>query len=172
VQTLDDLQRLTPSQGALLYHLVDLGFLTRAQVDELINRLVSDRFAKAMDYLAFAQQLDANVPLNQPHIISRCYYAMYHAARAVVFHHRRSDVDDHESLAVALGGILGSEWKIALDEWRKARNRLDYSPYLPDDLASQCRSCLDIAQGFLIEGKRYLTGREVVLHGVLLADRK
>ena len=47
MQTLDNLQRLTPSQGALLYRLVDLGYLMRAQVDELVNRLVSDRFAKA-----------------------------------------------------------------------------------------------------------------------------
>jgi len=49
MQALEDLQRLTPSQGMLLYRLVDLGYLTRAQVDELINRLVSDRFAKAVD---------------------------------------------------------------------------------------------------------------------------
>lgn len=163
MRTLDDLQRLTPSQGVLLYRLVDLGYLTRAQIDKLVNRLVGDRFAKAMDYLTFAQQLDASVTLNQPHIISRCYYAMYHAARAAVFHHRRSDVDDHEGLAVALSGILGSEWKIALDVWRKTRNRLDYSPYLPDDLAFQCRSCLDTAQGFLVECEQYLAGRGVVL---------
>jgi hypothetical protein len=59
-----DLQRLTPSQGALLYRLVDLDYLRRAQVDALINRLVSDRFAKAMDYLLFAQQLEVDVELN------------------------------------------------------------------------------------------------------------
>lgn len=91
MQILDDLQRLTPSQGVLLYRLVDLNYLTKEQVDGLINQLVSDRFANAMDYLAFAQQLNAKVTLNQPHIISRCYYAMYHATRALVLHVRRAD---------------------------------------------------------------------------------
>jgi hypothetical protein len=53
MQPLDDLQRLTSSQGMLLYHLVDLGYLTRAQVDELLARLVRDRLAKAQEYLDF-----------------------------------------------------------------------------------------------------------------------
>ena len=89
MQILDDLQRLTSSQGALLYRLVDLGYLTKGQVDDLINQLVGDRFAKAERYLTFAQQLDANARLDQPHIISRCYYAMYHATRALVLQVRR-----------------------------------------------------------------------------------
>ena len=109
MQTLDDLQRLTSSQGALLYHLVDLGYLTQAQVDELINRLVTDRFEKAADYVSFAQRLDSGVTLNQPHIISRCYYAMYHAARALVLHVRRADLDDHDRLPIALGQVVGTE---------------------------------------------------------------
>ena len=109
MQTLDDLQRLTSSQGALLYRLVDLGYLTQAQVDELINRLVTDRFEKAADYVSFAQRLDSGVTLNQPHIISRCYYAMYHAARALVLHVRRADLDDHDRLPIALGQVVGTE---------------------------------------------------------------
>ncbi len=40
---MDDLQRLTASQGVLLYRLVDLGYLTRIQVDELITRLAGER---------------------------------------------------------------------------------------------------------------------------------
>jgi hypothetical protein len=116
MQILDDLQRLTPSQGVLLYRLVDLGYLTRPQVDELVNRLVGDRFAKAMDYLAFAQQLDASMTLNQPHIISRCYYAMYHAARALVLHVRRADLDDHDRLPAALGQVLGTDYGDVLSQ--------------------------------------------------------
>jgi len=156
MRTLDDLQRLTPSQGVLLYRLVDLNYLTKEQVDELINRLVSDRFAKAMDYLTFAQQLDAGVTLNQPHIISRCYYAMYHAARALVLHIRRADLDDHDRLPAALGQVLGTDYGDVLGQWREIRNQTDYSPYALVDLASQavmavsdanmllkaCRDCL------------------------------
>ena len=72
MRTLEDLQRLTPSQGALLYRLVELEYLTQSQVDELINRLAQDRFAKAREYLVFAQNLALNEPLHQPQIISRC----------------------------------------------------------------------------------------------------
>ena len=116
MQTRDDLQRLTPSQGILLYRLIDLGYLTNAQVNELINRLVGDRFAKAMDYLAFAQQLDTGTPLHRPHIISRCYYTMFHAARALVLHVRRTDIDDHERLSVALGHVLGTYYDDLLSQ--------------------------------------------------------
>jgi hypothetical protein len=76
-QLLDDLQRLTSSQGMLLYRLVDLGYLARAQVDDLLANLVRDRLAKAQAYLDFAEQLDAGVVLNQPHIVSRCYYRTF-----------------------------------------------------------------------------------------------
>ena len=163
MQTLDDLQRLTPSQGVLLYRLVDLGYLTAAQVDELVNRLVGDRFAKAMDYLTFAQQLDASVTLNQPHIISRCYYAMYHAARALVLHVRRADLDDHDRLPAALGQILGTDYGDVLGQWREVRNQADYSPYAPADLASQVVTAVSDANLLLTACRDYLQNRGVSL---------
>lgn len=134
---LDDLQRLTPSQTTLLYRLVELGYLTQTQLDTLINRLVVDRFSKAIHYWQFAQHLDSSVALNQPHIISRCYYAMYHAARSLVFHVRRADLDSHERLPTTLGQILPVQYGDMLNHWREERNQIDYSPYLPLDLANQ-----------------------------------
>jgi uncharacterized protein (UPF0332 family) len=147
----------------LLFRLVDLGYLTRAQVDELINRLVSDRFAKGVDYLAFAQQLDVSVTLNQPHIISRCYYAMYHAARALVLHVRRADLDDHERLPAALGQVLGAEYGDVLGRWREMRNQVDYSPYTPPDLASQAATAVGDANSLLTACRDYLQNRGVSL---------
>ena len=163
MQTLDDLQRLTPSQGALLYRLVDLGYLTQAQVDELINRLVSDRFAKALNYLSFAQQLDSGIILNQPHIISRCYYAMYHAARALVLHVRRADMDDHERLSVALGQVLSTNYGDVLGQWREMRNQVDYSPYAPADLAGRATTALSEAIALLTACRDELQNRGVSL---------
>lgn len=163
MKTLDDLQRLTPSQGALLYRLVDLGYLTQAQIDELINRLVSDRFAKAMDYLSFAQQLDSGIALNQPHIISRCYYAMYHAARALVLHVRRADMDDHERLSVALGQVLGTDYGDTFGQWREMRNQVDYSPYAPADLAGQATTALSNATALLTACRDELQNRGISL---------
>jgi len=149
MRTLEDLQRLTPSQGALLYRLVELEYLTQSQVDELINRLAQDRFAKAREYLVFAQNLALNEPLHQPQIISRCYYAMYHAARALVLHIRRADVDDHERLPVALGQALGANYRDILNRWREMRNRVDYSPYPPADMADQSVTALQEAEVLL-----------------------
>lgn len=163
MQILDDLQRLTPSQGVLLYRLVDLNYLTKEQVDGLINQLVSDRFAKAMDYLAFAQQLNTKVTLNQPHIISRCYYAMYHATRALVLHVRRADLDDHERLPVALGQVLGTNYGDVLGRWREMRNQIEYSPYAPADLASQAATAVSDAISLLTACRDYLQNRGVSL---------
>lgn len=161
--TWDDLQHLTPSQGALLYRLVDLGYLTKARVDEIIQRLVSERFAKAAHYLAFAQQIDANLELNQPHIISRCYYAMYHAARALALHFRRSDVDDHERLPVVLGQTLGMSYKETLGRWREVRNQIDYSPYAPEGLEELVKAALDDADKILAACREALIERGVNL---------
>lgn len=163
MQTLDDLQRMTPSEGMLLYRLVDLGYLTRAQIDELINRLVTDRFAKAIDYLAFAQQLEVSVTLNQPHIISRCYYAMYHTARALVLYVRRADMDDHERLPAALSQILGANYGDILGRWREMRNRIDYSPYAPADLANHAATAVSDAISLLAASRDFLQNRGVSL---------
>jgi len=161
IQILDNLQRLTPSQGALLHRLVDLGYLTGEQVDELIDKLVSDRLAKAMDYLTFAQQLDAGETLNQPHIISRCYYAMYHAARALVLHVRRADLDDHDRLPAALGQSLGTNYGDILGRWRGMRNQVEYSPYAPAGQASQAVRAVDDATSLLTACRDYLQNRGV-----------
>jgi uncharacterized protein (UPF0332 family) len=163
MQALDDLQRLTPSQGALLYQLVDLGYLAQVQVDELINRLASDRFAKAVDYLSFAQKLGPGVSSNQAHIISRCYYAMYHAARALVLHVRRADVDDHERLPAALGQVIGTGYSDILSRWRELRNQVDYSPYTPADLASQATMVLSDAAALVAVCRDELKNRGVGL---------
>ena len=163
MSALDDLQQLTSSQGVLLYRLVDLGYLTRAQVDQLINRLVRDRIAKATDYLTFAQQLDATLPLHQPHIISRCYYVMYHAARALVLHVRRSDLDHHGRLSATLGKELGITYGELLTQWREKRNHIDYSPYPPADLANQAVTAVSDAISFLTVCRDYLQNRGVTL---------
>ncbi len=159
----DDLQRLTPSQGALLYRLVELDYLTQAQVNDLIQRLVGERFSKADDYLTFAQHLDVGERLNQPHIISRCYYAMYHAARALALHIRRGDLDDHERLPLVLGQALGTPYKEMLGRWREMRNQVDYSPYAPDDLAHLAQAALDEADTLLTACRKALQDRGVKL---------
>ena len=121
------------------------------------------RFAKAGEYLVFAQNLAVNEPLYQPQIISRCYYAMYHAARALVLHIRRADVDDHERLLVVLGQALGVNYRDVLNRWREMRNRVDYSPYLPADMADQSVAALQEAEVLLAACRDCLRNRGVKL---------
>jgi uncharacterized protein (UPF0332 family) len=160
-QILDDLQHLTSSQDVLLHRLVNLGYLTHDQVNELVNRLVGDRLAKAEDYLAFAHQLNAESALHQPQIVSRCYYAMYHAARAVILQFRRADLDDHDRLPAILGQVIGASYGEMLGRWRKARNQADYSPYKATDLAQQATAVLDDANNLLTACRLFLQSRGV-----------
>jgi len=141
--------------------LVELGLIGVTEVETLIDQLARDRFEKAQLYLKFARRLDPRLDIDQPHIISRSYYAMYHAARAVVFHTRRADVDDHEKLATMFTQVAGGLWGMKLDEWRKMRNRVEYSPYLPADLVDICSRALEDGEGLLGFCEEYLRKREV-----------
>jgi len=136
--------------------------LTRQQVDHLVAQLVSDRLTKARNYLAFAQRLDATEELDQTHIVSRCYYAMYHAARALVLYVRRYDLDDHDRLPAAIGQTLGLAHGDTLGRWREARNQVDYSPYLPDDLQARSVLAVDDALSFLGACEDFLRARGAI----------
>lgn len=70
---------------------------------------------------------------------------MYHAARALVLHVRRADLDDHNRLPVAVGQVVGTNYGDLLGQWREMRNQVDYSPYPPGDLARQATMALNNA---------------------------
>jgi len=161
IQIFEELQRLTGSQAALLRCLTELNLISTTEVEELINHLVKDRFKKAQAYLKFTRQLNPQQEIEQTHIVSRVYYAMYHAARAIVLHTQRMDVDDHKKLATAFGQIVGGSWEDILTEWRKLRNRLDYSPYLPSDLSEICLKALDDGEKIIHFCREYLEKRGV-----------
>lgn len=155
------LQRLSGSQSELLHSLQMLWIISVDTVFGLIDELVRDRFHYGERYLKFAQQLNQDNPLSQPHIISRGYYAMYHMARAVVFHHQRVDVDGHDRLPAALSRIAGDEMGIRLGRWRDVRNAIEYSPYTPDNMCDLGVQCLQEAEGLREGCRQYLLGRRM-----------
>jgi len=73
--------------------------ITDGQVIPFTGELMKDRFKKAQAYLKFAQQLNPQrgdslartCEEEQAHIVSRIYYAMYHAAQAIVVHTQHMD---------------------------------------------------------------------------------
>ena len=130
-QILLQLQRLTGSQSDALHNLMELGLIQSAQLEELINEMTKARFKKGQAYIEFAQCLDINISENQAHIVSRNYYGMYHLARATVFHTRRRDVDDHDSLPEAFGQIVGASIGKKLEKWREIRKAgTRHRPYI------------------------------------------
>lgn len=62
-------------------------------LDTLVLRTCADRYALAAHFLATAQSINRTRPPHHRSSVSRAYYSMYHAARALSFlHHGRSSV--------------------------------------------------------------------------------
>jgi len=122
--------------------------------------MVKDRFTKGKAYIEFASKLDINSPEDQPHIISRNYYCMYHIARAVVFHTSRRDIDEHKALPKILSDIISSLGE-KLARWRIERDTMDYSPYLPHGVDSICIESIHDAKEVLVLCEQYLKERGV-----------
>lgn len=98
--------------------------------NEMMKRVVSDRLALAGMHLRTGDlMLDAGQYRTS---ISRHYYAIYHAGRAVAFfdfsgddHERHAELPNHIP-----SGISGSgEWSRRLNEARLTRNMADYDLY-------------------------------------------
>lgn len=70
--------------------------------------------------------------------VTRFYYAMYHAMRAVVFlEYDGDDYEDHRTLHTKPVGALpaASQWQNKLKNARTFRNQADYDPYPRSDAA-------------------------------------
>ena len=116
----------TVSQLALLPASIGRGFTTT----NLIKQVVSDRLELAGSHLRTADTL-AQATLYRS-AISRNYYSMYHAARAIVFgYHKGDDYQRHSVLPTHLPPPLpnASRWKNELDDARLVRNMADYDLY-------------------------------------------
>lgn len=96
--------------------------------------------------------------------ISRYYYSMYHALRAVAFiHHAGDDHEAHSVLPTKIPQDLANagKWANLLKSAREHRNRADYDPY-PRGRASWSAIALDIKQdvdALLPEVKAYLISK-------------
>jgi hypothetical protein len=86
---------------------------------------------------------------------------MYHLARAVVFHTKRADVDEHEQLAEDFSKRVNATLGDKIDEWRKVRNTIEYSPYIPTDIGIICLNALRDAGEILEFCRQYLQKRGV-----------
>ena len=86
---------------------------------------------------------------------------MYHLARAVIFHTRRADIDDHGQLAEDFSRRIDATIGDEIEEWRKIRNTIEYSPYTPKDIEIICQKAVQDADKILEFCRNYLQKRGV-----------
>lgn len=117
---------------------VHLEARTNRSIEELIHRASADRLALAYQLRRRANKLLEVQPSMQRDAVSRYYYAMYHAARALAFfRYQGDDHQEHTKLPDALPGdfLDRDTWVNNLKNARLARNEADYSPYPKSDHA-------------------------------------
>ncbi|WP_330467515.1 hypothetical protein [Micromonospora zamorensis] len=114
--------------------------------------VVSDRLKLAGEHLRAGDSLGLSNHFRSA--ISRHYYAMYHAARAIVFAEEKGD--DHERHSVLprhLPSTLSDArlWEVRLTDARLLRNQADYDPYPagPKEWATDSRILAVTAAQFL-----------------------
>lgn len=123
-----------------------------------IRVLCEDRLKLARHHLTVAKQIQrrgvpGQIRDDKRQVISRAYYAMYHAVRALHFALRGFDFDDHQKLPEVVRREMGGRLlkrptdKLyrALSRGRVARNEADYSPYYSVPLGRHARVTLDDA---------------------------
>jgi uncharacterized protein (UPF0332 family) len=99
---------------------------------DLQHQVCADRVRLARAFLVAGSKLLRSRPGQYRNAISRYYYSMYHAARAVVyFSHGGDDHEAHSVLPTKLPDdfVDGDLWQNSLKDARSRRNQADYDPY-------------------------------------------
>ena len=139
-------------------HLVTTSGLS---IDDLAAIACRDRFQFAQKTLRAAKGALSTNPAQNRLGLGRAYYAMYHAARALVFFkHLGDDHEAHSELPRHLPKDFPNRaaWENTLKIARLERNRAGYDPYPKSDasFATSAQSVLSDAQQFLAAVKKYL----------------
>lgn len=137
-------------------------------IDKLLEIAIIDRLRFAEQTLKtarkFARQLDKQHRLT----IARSYYAMYHTARAVVFHAEGGDdYQEHSTLRNKLPPDFPdyAMWKNKMNDARLERNKADYVPYPVKESAfsETAAMTLDNAEQFMRQARQYLKSKGCAL---------
>ncbi|MGY3585864.1 uncharacterized protein (UPF0332 family) [Bradyrhizobium sp. USDA 4341] len=100
-------------------------------LDQLIENACRDRFHLAQGFLKAARSVLIQPNQNCRIGLARAYYAMYHAARSVVFFvHKGDDHESHQDVPKHLPKdfVDRAHWENEIKTARLERNRADYDP--------------------------------------------
>lgn len=133
-------------------------------LDELRDRCVADRLALGRDARRCARLLHGLNPPMYRDAISRYYYSLYHAFRAVA--HFANDGDDYEEHSKLPTGIPddfpgADSWRNDLKMARLTRNRADYNAYPKTQRAwrSDCEQIAPISLTAIEACRDFLSSR-------------
>jgi len=144
----------------------EAGPLDEAGLRGVFREFVERRLELAQGFLDSAKAMPADDGINSRNAISRCYYAMHHAGRAVIFSVSKTDVTRHDKVWEGLPKDFPErrEYQRRLKDWHSLRNKVDYSPYVEPGQsfrALQQSSLKDTAE-FVQACRQYLKERGVV----------
>lgn len=163
-QSLLRLSKLDKKTTLNLAEGVHITTATARTIDDLRHQVTADRLRLAKELLAAGDKLRTCRPPQYRSAISRYYYCMYHAIRAVVyFMYGGDDYQPHSDLPGQIPADFtdGALWRNALKDARSHRNDADYEPYpassstwqpIASDLAAN-------AVGLIAESEQYLKGK-------------
>jgi len=157
------LERVSNERYKLLRAFATEGMFSPSDLERIVEEFTIQRYNLAKSSHESARAIPLNADIDARNVISRNYYAMFHAARAVIFHFHRYDEEKHEEVVKRIGGILGNSLQDMLSEWKDNRIVVDYSPFPKLDLMDCANRSKKEAEEFLNECKTFLSKRGVSL---------
>lgn len=163
-QELLRLQKFSKNQINLLQNGVRLVGISGKQIDDLLRDASEARFRLAKRFLRSSKHLAGHKPVLHRDVVSRSYYAVYHAARAVAFLTQPGDdYEHHDKVANGLPNDLPDVelWRNKIKDARLKRNEADYEPFMNCDPTFRVASAetMKIATEFLGVCTTYLRGK-------------
>ena len=153
------LAKISGREYGLLRILAKHSLVDMSPVQKLLTGVVTDRMSLAQQYLAFAQDIPLESEFHGRQVISRGYYAMHHAARAVIFASKRQDITSHEGVIKEIVRILGQELARILVGQLDLRNEVEYEVYPRSDIVELAQESLLIVTKFIENCIAYLERR-------------
>ncbi len=160
---LGSFEKISSERYSFLLKLAQEGLFPASELEGIVEAVTIQRYKLAFSFHESAQAIPLNSEINARNVISRNYYAMFQAARTVIFHVHREDLEGHEAVATKIGPILGTNFQNSLNKWRNYRNKADYSPFPPIDLFKEANQSHQEVLVFIAECKTLLQKRGVPL---------
>jgi uncharacterized protein (UPF0332 family) len=159
--------RISKAHAQFFQHLNEgahILLVTARPLEDLRHQAASDRLGLAQLFHEAGDKALRSRPPQFRTAISRYYYCMYHAMRAVVyFVNRGDDHDEHSVLPAKTPRDFSNAavWQNRLKDARAQRNEADYDPYPQQEFefSANARALRQTSDDLLLEAYSYLRAK-------------